>query len=345
MSTDLLAAALEDGDAGIDTQCESGGSDQTQEQIDDKNKLTGDKRKTTDSDGSGQSKKSLKAEPPFTPVPPTDGPVDCVFVEGECIPLWPQYRSRGVEGQFLRIGARESWMLKVMSTSRRSLHRGDERSEDREKPLSNKEERRVASAVCNDLLHKMREVIVEAKVCLRKREGSIPDVLPIQMNGCEVLVSSRTRNFHIQTDNNAANWIQKGLRVAVSEYMGRQIKAISHTHPKPQSSFCGNHGGIRGKVYWVQDKSAWELKFEGENGADSQFCREHALILKVNSQLSGEESLQERRKTFDAACRVWNAVDKSGRRRIPQRVESGIEIVSVKAISHDESQSECGESE
>ena len=66
----------------------------------------------------------------------------------------------------------------------------------------------------------------------------------------------------------------------------------------------------------------------------------------MDRTLVGDRFLLASRKTFAAACRVWNAVDTSGRRKINIGVESGMEIVPVGAMSHtnldcsDEAQSE-----
>ena len=44
----------------------------------------------------------------FTQAPPVDGDVACIFVEDECIPLWPQYACTVSGGAFLRLGARDA---------------------------------------------------------------------------------------------------------------------------------------------------------------------------------------------------------------------------------------------
>ena len=86
------------------------------------------------------SSKSLNADAIFTPVPPMDGKVVCVFVKGECILLWPPYVSREFDGHCLRISARETWMFRILITSKRSVCQGAE-------PLGHCEERKSTKAV------------------------------------------------------------------------------------------------------------------------------------------------------------------------------------------------------
>ena len=76
--------------------------------------------------GGGQSTKKAKAEPTFTAVSGTDGPMQCIFVEEECIPLWPQYEHITTAGKFIRVGPTESWLLLLMCSMRKSALQGDE---------------------------------------------------------------------------------------------------------------------------------------------------------------------------------------------------------------------------
>ena len=50
----------------------------------------------------------------------TDGLLQCIFVEGECIPLWPQYHDSSSKDKFIRVGARDAWVLGFIVISRRN---------------------------------------------------------------------------------------------------------------------------------------------------------------------------------------------------------------------------------
>ena len=77
--------------------------------------------------GGGQSKKKAKVEPAFTAVSGTDGSMQCIFVEEECIPLWPQYVHRTTAENFIKVGAKESWVLQLMVASRKSVFKYGEK--------------------------------------------------------------------------------------------------------------------------------------------------------------------------------------------------------------------------
>ena len=57
--------------------------------------------------GASKSAKKAKTDLLYTPAPGNDGMLQCIFVQGECIPLWPQYLDRTPVGTFIRVGARE----------------------------------------------------------------------------------------------------------------------------------------------------------------------------------------------------------------------------------------------
>ena len=95
----------------------------------------------------------------------------------------------------------------------------------------------------------------------------------------------------------------------------------------------------------MPEKMAWGLKFKGAPGADKRYCREHGISMAVDRNETGEIFQSSRRKAFDAACRVWNAGDTSGKQRIKAEVDSGMNIVPVLAISHEGEESEMAGSE
>ena len=58
------------------------------------------------------------------------------------------------------------------------------------------------------------------------------------------------------------------------------------------------------------------LNFEGEEEDAKIFCQENNITLSVSENLTVAGFAEARQKTFGDACRVWNAVDRSGRQRL-----------------------------
>ena len=58
---------------------------------------------------------------------PHDNRLKCIFVDDECIPLWPQYsqKATGKEtpaaGTFIRVGPGETWLLQLMTAFRKRV--------------------------------------------------------------------------------------------------------------------------------------------------------------------------------------------------------------------------------
>ena len=71
-------------------------------------KKEGQKKREPMVAGGGQSPKKAKVEPTFTAVSGTDGSMQCIFVEEECIPLWPQYEHKRTAGKFISVATTES---------------------------------------------------------------------------------------------------------------------------------------------------------------------------------------------------------------------------------------------
>ena len=107
----------------------------------------------------------------------------------------------------------------------------------------------------------------------------------------------------------------------------------------------GSRFGLCDKIHWMPEKMAWGLKFNAAPGADKRYCREHRISMAVDFHATGEIFQSSRREAFDAACRVWNAVDTSGKQRIKADADSGMKIVPVLAISHEGEESEMAGSE
>ena len=362
MATSLLAAALESESQHSDSDRESGSTagyeakqaishtggeiEAISHERDSVTKPPGRKRKAPASESSGpSSKRSTKCEQVFTPASPKDGKVECIFVQDECIPLWPQYLSNVCEGHFLRVGARETWMLKVLLTSKRLVSRGDEQHEPKENKLSNKDGRKLAASICRDLVKKLQRAVAKAKKEKKKVENGVcPEIMTFSIEGSEVRAATRARCFHILLEPSALSWIQSGLRKAVTNHIGSKMKAISHESSKCKAAVVRERmyerNMVRDKVFWMPAKLAWGLKVKANGGAIKQYCKANSERLDIDGDTSGEAFHLQRRLAFEAACRVWNAVDQSGKRRINMEVDSGMQICAVEAMSHEKSDAE-----
>ena len=86
------------------------------------------------------------------------------------------------------------------------------------------------------------------------------------------------------------------------------------------------------------------MKFKGEIGDDIKDCKTNKIHLAIATHLCDDQFLVNREQAFLDAARVWNAIDKSGRKRItiPERPLK-VQMVPVpysEAMSHTESDRE-----
>ena len=274
----------------------------------------------------------------FSQEPPLDRAVDCIFVDDECIPLWPQYACTVSEGTFLRLGDREAWWMQMFAACKKTLDLPDNLYKPEPRISGLHCSRLVGAEFIRYLVGKLRAAVATAKKKYPKRaRHTFPEVMTFRIEGCDVRASTRTRNFHILVGPEARHWITSGLRVAISRHIGSTIQATSQLDPQCSESPCLQYlnyrNSVQGKVHWVPANVSWALSTTEGEEAVNEYCSKASLSLAVNPNLSGKNFLLERKKAFDVACRVWNAVDKSSRHRIPMVVESSLDLVTVTALS------------
>ena len=97
------------------------------------------RRQAVNSSDISPSAKKPKVEPMFTAVEGADGQVLCLYVTGECIPLWPQYVDKAGTCNFIRVTSSEDWVNKFMVASRKAC-KGD-MSHGKEKDALGKDKR------------------------------------------------------------------------------------------------------------------------------------------------------------------------------------------------------------
>ena len=142
------------------------------------------------------------------------------------------------------------------------------------------------------------------------------------MHDCKVVAAPYDRQCYILSGSAAVEWIQKGFRRIVIDYLGVQLEAIRHTtaiHQDP--SFTQMKAVVRDKVTWSPDDSKWFLNFKGAVGADADYCKKNQMSLAVPGKYEGESFKVAMEYAFYDACDVWNAIDTSGKTRIdmPER--------------------------
>jgi hypothetical protein len=317
------------------------------------------------SDTSPASKKP-KVEPMFSAVEGADGKVLCVFVNGECIPLWPQYKDKAAACNFIRVGTSEDWVNKFMVASRAA--RKDEMAQAQEKIESCKDKKKwtkhFVKCVCDEVLLEFKASMGVARAKLEKTakgemrisegaKGEQDNLLGVKMRGCNVIASTNARQLYIQATEKSVEWIQSGLGNSVKAFLDKELRAISHT----SSGAADDHAavmhnmraGVRDKIRWMPEPCRWSLKCSGELGRVEAYCKEHHINLKVAPDLCGEAFLNARDDVFMDAVKVWNAVDASGRKRIvmPER-RLNVQMVTVpytEAMSHTDSEREAEQSE
>ena len=301
------------------------------------------KKRQSDVKHAGNTAKKCKVEPAFVQAANIDGMHQCLFVDGECIPLWPQYLHKTAEGRFIRVDRMEAWLIQFMVASRRHAVRGREPGE-KNKTFA----RSLVRSVCDNLLNEFRRLV------LQRNKERHQGMLTIRMNDCEVFASAFARHFYILLDERAMIWIKKGLRRAVAEYFDAELLAVSHKAMKPDcdqfDSMVNMRAGVRDKVYWVPEKCKWCLRFKDANGVwssdDRNYCKDHDKSLEIPTHLKDGDFKNARELAFRDACHVWNAIDKSGRRRIqlPEKVLN-VSMVPVLTTSDPDSEAELERSD
>ena len=208
-------------------------------------------------------------------------------------------------------------------------------------------------------MHEIRRVVCIARkkdYGSRERVEQAHGVLGIKIHDCEVIVSTNARRFHIRADEKAVKWIQSGLRRSVKAFLDVELLAMSHTAPKTHDdqllSVHSMRNGVRDKITWLPETQKWMLKYKGESNAEKEYCKQNGISINIPVHLQDEGFILAREKPFLNACRVWNCVDKSGRKRIvmpgrPLQVQMvSVPIGKAKAMSGGESEeSSCPDDE
>ena len=257
--------------------------------------------------------KKGKVEPTFTLAPCIDGLWNCVFVDEEIIPLWPQYVHKdNIKRHYIRIDKRERWVTDYMVVLKRSKLRDAGVAKDNF-PVKN-----MANSVCRELFAEYNKAVA----AVRKKQREPPLWFPITMHDCKVVAAPYDRQCYILSGSSAVEWIQKGLRRIVTDYLDVQLEAIRHTAPIHHApSFTHMKAAVRDKVTWSPDHSKWFLNFKGAVGADADYCKKSEMSLAVPGKYEGESFKVAMEYAFYDACDVWNAIDTSGKTRIdmPER--------------------------
>jgi hypothetical protein len=105
--------------------------------------------------------------------------------------------------------------------------------------------------------------------------------------------------------------------------------------------------GVRDKIMWMPEGATWSLKYKGDKGEVQRYCNKNEISISVPTHLCDVEFLRARDTTFQNAMVVWNAVDKSGRKRIvgwerPLNVQM-VPVPYTLAMSHTASDQEEGD--
>ena len=290
-----------------------------------------------------------KVDHGFTSVDCVDGNVQCVFLDSECIPLWPQYKHKTQEGRFVRIGKWEPWVIQVIAMCRKIALKGYEPQQCKEKraPFA----RKLVDHVVTELHHDFRQVLKEARKEHIKTNllRTFPEVFSINMHGCEVVASTMTiRHIYILAGDETTKWIHSGIAPAVQTYLEKELNAMSPNFSPPYDDrFSDDHHrtGVRNKVIWMARQSTWTVLADCEKGEEKRYCEKNCYDLSVPRSMGGSEEYKAARDVaFHNACVVWNEVDRSDKPRIklitrPLRAPMKLRP-KRKAMSHTESESD-----
>ena len=220
------------------------------------------------------------------------------------------------EWHYIRIDKRERWVTDYMLVLKRSVLRDVAAQIGVVK--DNLLVKNMANSVCHELLAEFSKAVAAA----RKKHKEPTLLFPITMHDCKVQAAPYDRQCYILSGSSAVEWIQKGLRRIVTDYLGVQLEAIRHTtaiHHAP--SFTHMKAAVRDKVTWSPRYRRWLLNYKGAAGADADYCKKNEISLAVPGKYEGKPFKIAMEYAFYDACDVWNAIDTSGKTRInmPER--------------------------
>ena len=178
------------------------------------------------------------------------------------------------------------------------------------------------------------KVVAEAKEKHKKRHvQGFPQELQVKFDGCEVFASAGTRQIMIRVDDVSVKWIREGFQQTFEKHIEAEMGAVkAMSQPliacgqEKVSPYSGMCLGVRDKTFWMPEKRCWALnhKLLDPEKNIRDFCRQESLCLSVQLTVFGEDFRKARDEALLDACRVWNALGKSGKQRIklPAKTES-----------------------
>ena len=101
---------------------------------------------------------------------------------------------------------------------------------------------------------------------------------------------------------------------------------------------------VRDKVLWDPTNNAWKLLLVEKNKPKrASFIDDQGVTLKVPERLTAAEHEIEKKSAYARATRAWNALDASGRWRIPLHLSIQLKPLSS-ASGSDSQEIECANS-
>ena len=161
---------------------------------------------------------------------PYDGIIGSFFVDETWIPMWPQYAYTGSKDIFLRLGCREAWLMQMIVARKKRMRRSDDPCKHESRKLILRATKSVAAELVRDLIGQLRDALPTCKV--RRRmvgKGTYPEVFPVKIEGRDVRIVTRKRQFHILLETESLQWIKTALRGAITRHMGSTTQATSHS--------------------------------------------------------------------------------------------------------------------
>ena len=275
----------------------------------------GKKKKRKAAGETEPSVKVAKTTPKLQEAPGIDGVLHCIFVHGECIPLWPQYKLAGTDTMFIKVAPHELWLAQFTTACRKHALRGYEQTKDKKVRFG----RNLAKVVCREMLLEFGRVLKVA----RKSYKKVPDALPVNLHGCELVAFPCARQLSVVADVATARLIQTEFHKEVTQLLAAELQAMSQPAALAEASMGfstqAQRAGVRDKIHWIPEKCKWGLRVNVSMAVVRDYCKDHSLCLEVESVLSGDEFLRAQQEAFYHACLAWNALDKSSKPRIKAR--------------------------
>ena len=186
-------------------------------------------------------------------------------------------------------------------------------------------QKKVTNWVCDAIVAAIKEKVAFAKQQHKRVSRGrfvFPEFIKIAFQPALLTVSSNMKSLMVQADADCYRWMGSAL---VKEIEKKMTCGVSRQDPDANQLWC-RQAAISGKIHWSRRERTWRLETWNAQETVADYLRRESISLHVPPGLSRAAYKKARHKTFLAAIRSWNELDRSDRFRIrfPAKVERDV---------------------